>query len=525
MMKMKPNKYIILSILTGLMLWLSWPMQSFTSLIFVAFIPLLFMVKEFSSHSNKKIFAYSFLSFFIWNILSSYWIWNASALGMFVAVLLNSTLMSIVIIAYNYVLKKNNQAYANIALIALWISMEYLHHHWDFAWPWLSLGNVFSERIEWVQWYEYTGIFGGTVWVLAVNLIIFQIINTYEPLALKLQVRKYLPVTLILFSPILLSKTIYSNYVEKINPCQVVIVQPNVDPYNEKFNEGSEESQFSKLISISDSLAKKNTEFFIWPETTIPNTLSEDYLEEELYVTKMHDFLDKYKNGTILTGATTYKKYSTQETATARKYRSGECCYDIFNSALLIENSSATQVYHKSKLVTGVEQMPYPSVFRFLEPLALNLGGSVGSLGKQKTRSVFYTESGIGAAPVICYESVFGEYVTEYIANGAQFIAIVTNDAWWGNTAGHKQHASIARLRAIETRRSIARSANTGISAIINQRGDVLHQTQYWVADGISSEINLNNQITFYVKYGDYIARIALYTSALIILLSLIRRK
>ncbi len=524
---MNQKRNLGLSILSGLLLWLAWPMQSFTSLIFIAFIPLLFLVDDISNQlkSNKKIFLFSFLCFLTWNLLSSYWIWNASALGMIVAVLLNATMMSLVILTYHIIQKKNSQTIAGIALITVWISMEYLHHHWDFAWPWLSLGNVFSERVEWVQWYEYTGIFGGTVWVLAVNLILFNLIKSHTESNFVFQIKRYLPALALIIMPIIISKIIYQNYTEAINPCQVVIVQPNIDPYNEKFSDGTADQQFNKLIKISDSLGVKNTEFFIWPETSVPMSISEDQLEQDLYVSKSRDFLTKYKNASLLIGTTTYKTYTTNETVTARKFRNGECCYDVFNSALLIENNTKIQLYHKSKLVSGVEQMPYPSVFRILEPLAINLGGSVGSLGKQKNRTVFYSESGIGAAPVICYESVFGEFVNEYIFNGAQFIAIITNDGWWGNTAGHKQHASIARLRAIETRRSIARSANTGISCTINQRGDVLNSTKYWTPDGIRTEINLNSYITFYVKNGDYIAKISLIISLLIVALSIVRRK
>jgi len=97
-------------------------------------------------------------------------------------------------------------------------------------------------------------------------------------------------------------------------------------------------------------------------------------------------------------------------------------------------------------------------------------------------------------------------------------IFIITNDGWWKNTPGYHQHLSFARLRAIETRRSIARSANTGISCFINQRGDVLQATNWWVATSIKGTINANDEITFYVKAGDYIARISLFVAALILL-------
>ena len=98
---------------------------------------------------------------------------------------------------------------------------------------------------------------------------------------------------------------------------------------------------------------------------------------------------------------------------------------------------------------------------------------------------------------------------------------ITTNDGWWGNTAGHRQHFIYARLRAIETRRSIARSANTGISAFINQRGDILQESNYWEPAVLKDSINANDKITYYTQQGDYIARIAAFISVMLLLIAI----
>ncbi|MBC8047241.1 MAG: apolipoprotein N-acyltransferase, partial [Fimbriimonadaceae bacterium] len=125
-------------------------------------------------------------------------------------------------------------------------------------------------------------------------------------------------------------------------------------------------------------------------------------------------------------------------------------------------------------------------------------------------------------ATVICYESIFGEYITRYINNGANVIFIITNDGWWGNTDGHIQHYMYAKLRAIETRKCIARSANTGTSCFINQRGDVSMETE-WETDAVLNKtIYINDIKTYYTKHGDYPARIALWIAAILFTLSLI---
>ncbi|HRN41789.1 MAG TPA: apolipoprotein N-acyltransferase, partial [Vicingus sp.] len=175
------------------------------------------------------------------------------------------------------------------------------------------------------------------------------------------------------------------------------------------------------------------------------------------------------------------------------------------------------KIYHKSKLVLGVEKMPFSSLLSPIEKFAINLGGTTGSYGVEKEAKIFDNEK-TKIAPVICYESIYGEYVTDYVKKGANVIFIITNDGWWEDTPGYKQHLAYGRLRAIETRRSIARSANTGISCFINQRGDVLQATNWWEQDVIAGKINLNNQTTFYTIHGDYIGRVAAFIGALMLL-------
>ncbi|HPX06444.1 MAG TPA: apolipoprotein N-acyltransferase, partial [Tenuifilaceae bacterium] len=226
-------------------------------------------------------------------------------------------------------------------------------------------------------------------------------------------------------------------------------------------------------------------------------------------------------------GATTLRLYDVRDTVppTARKYPMQEgYLYDRFNSAIQIDTTGDYQVYHKSKLVVGVEMMPYPKYFKMLERLSIDLGGVVGSLGTQQNRGVFVShDKQFAVAPVICYESVFGEYLAGYIRNGANLIFVVTNDGWWKDTPGYRQHLSYSSIRAIEMRRSIARSANTGISAFINQRGEVLDSLGWWKRGSILGTIKANTQLTFYAVYGDFIGRIATLVSALFLLLLLSR--
>ena len=181
----------------------------------------------------------------------------------------------------------------------------------------------------------------------------------------------------------------------------------------------------------------------------------------------------------------------------------------MFNTALLIDATPKIQIYHKAKLVPGVEKMPFPRLLKFLETLAVKLGGTSGSLGSSEQAESFSINHNHFVAPVICYESIYGEYVGEYIHKNADLICVITNDGWWGNTPGIHQHFDYSRLRAIETRRFVARAANTGISGFIDAKGKVLLHTEWWKEDVIRTTVNLNSNTTFYVEYGDYIGKLA----------------
>ncbi len=419
---------------------------------------------------------------------------------------LGALLMSLAFWLYYRMRLVSTRAWSYAGLICFWIAYEYLHQTWDLAFPWMNLGNGFAQSHYLVQWYEYTGVYGGTYWVLMSNILVFETYRAYNTIVP--QNRRYIlagRTAAHILIPVIISLSIYFTYTEKVNPANVVVVQPNIDPY-EKFGSLSSSLQIDRLVHLSDSLGQVNTEYFIWPETAISKDTEEKTIREDENFIRIQTFLSRYKNGNLLSGIESFSVYDSARTTTARFDEASRLYLDVFNAAVLIENSNKVQFYHKSKLVPGVEQTPFSSALSFLKPAFAAFGGSSGSYGKQEEPSVFYSQSGIGSAPVICYESIWGEYVADYVKKGAQFIAIITNDGWWGNTSGKDQHLLYAKLRAIETRRWVARSANTGISAFINQRGDIVQQTRWWVPDALKTDINLNEKLSFYVRYGDYIA-------------------
>src|SRR5690606_29802611 len=205
-----------------------------------------------------------------------------------------------------------------IGLVCFWISYEFLHQSWDLAFPWMTLGNGFSETHQLVQWYEYTGVYGGTFWIWLSNLLLFQTIYTYKlsnktsKLALRLE-----GWDAIIVIPIIISITIYNRYTEYVHPSMVVVVQPNIDPYS-KYGSMSVDDQLENLIRLSDSIAPANTEFFIWPETAITEMTNEETVRDSRIYRRLGLFLNNYKNGNLISGIESYLFYDTAKTATAR---------------------------------------------------------------------------------------------------------------------------------------------------------------------------------------------------------------
>jgi len=279
-------------------------------------------------------------------------------------------------------------------------------------------------------------------------------------------------------------------------------------------------------LDLAKLETNNKTDFIVGPETVFenPGYWNEAVLQSNRFYQTFVDFIRTYSNAEMIFGVSSYKVYPDKNTAPASARVQGEKAYDRFNTAIFIDRAGDDQIYHKSKLVVGVEKMPFMKYLGFIKDIVINIGGTTGSLGHQTEPSNFISKDKTQVAPVICYESVFGEYVTGYVKKGAGLIFIITNDGWWKNTPGYKQHLSFARLRAIETRRSIARAANTGISCFINQRGDVAQPTGWWVEAAIKGTINANDKITFYVKYGDFIARISLFISILLLLNLAVKR-
>ena len=530
-------KNFFLAILSGSLLAASWVTYGITPLIFIAFVPLLLadsQIRSHYKHTKRKIFILSYIAFLIWNIVSTWWIWNSTHVGAVLAISINSLLMSLTFLLYHLVAKRSTQKRSLIFLVAIWLSFEKFHLWWDISWPWLNLGNVFSEKITWIQWYEYTGTFGGSLWVWLLNIIFYIAAKDYLTDKNRALLAKRVGIAMLFFAiPVVISYYIYTNYNEKgLKTADVVVLQPNIDPYEEKYQFSNESTSEAISYFLLDKLDHK-VNFIITPETMLSRNILIDELANSAPVNTLKNLFLAFPQVNWVVGVSLLKFIEDKKDVTAQSNYLAEqkIWYNDYNSAFLLNydyfRSDTLPLYHKSKLVVAVENFPYQHLLKpILGDMLINVGGTVALKTTQSERSVFTGRETFGkAAPIICYETVYGEFVTDYIKKGANFLAILTNDAWWGDTQGYKQLLSYTRLRAIETRRSVARSANTGISAFINGRGDILKALPYRDFNTLRCTIALNEKVTFYVRMGDYIARIAGFLAFFIFLYAIAKKR
>ena len=509
------GRRLLLALISGGLLTAAWPTWGIAPLAFIGFVPLLLLENRAAQGERMRLFWLSYLAFLVWNVATTWWVWNATPAAI-AAWVLNALFMTIVFVVFH--LTKNkvyNKPLGNLFLIPYWLAFEYLTYLWAAKWPWLNLGNVFSSRIEWIQWYEYTGVVGGSLWILLVNILIANIILHFKskeakPLLINIGIE-----AVVLLVPIILGTYIYKHYEDQGTDTEVIVVQQNCDPWNEQFDSQFYDQVIQNNINLSLPLVTPNTRFVVSSESAIQEGIWLHEIDKSKALNTLHDYVKRFPQMAFVIGGTTYEwvPKGMEDDFPARPLSNGSFYY-CHNSALLIDTVNV-QHRNKSQLTPGVEAIP--EWMGFLKNFSITMGIARGTLKTDPESKVMtFGEHKVGAA--ICYESAFGEYVSTFTKKGADLLFVITNDGWWGHTPGYRQHFEFSKLRAIECRRCIARSANTGRSGFINQRGDVLQQTHYWVPDAIRETLKANDKVTFYAQHGDYLSRIAVYLTFVLLI-------
>ncbi|MFT5336192.1 MAG: apolipoprotein N-acyltransferase [Sphingobacteriales bacterium] len=399
------------------------------------------------------------------------------------------------------------------SFIVGWMGIEYLQSHWELEFPWLRLVYLLGEN----NWMYAHALHVGPVGVGA-SIVLFSwgILDAFtkRTFARWFCLAPILPLLIFLIP----NQELTSDFI------QLRLVQPNEDPYSEKYI-ANQTDRSEKLWNLAGG-GLDTIQCLVFPETAFQErNMWEGNWRKSIAISTAEDTALAYPHLDMHLGAASYRLLKPGEklSAASRKFRDMDRYYESYNTAILI-NNKGEQIYHKSKLVAGVECIPFMNSLPFMTQLSMDFGGTIGALGKQDTMRVLQGENANYGA-VICYESVFPDFLRSWTKLGADVLVLMTNDAWWGNSVGHLQHLWRAQVVATSLGRPIARSANTGISAIIDAQGEVLQKTEFNATGVLNGKLPLQKRWGLYQVFGDFLGFISFCVCALALFASLLPKR
>jgi len=517
-----------LALAFAVMMSLPWLVPHTGFIALFGLIPLLEMERQATIHGVRRFWLWHYCAFVLWNAFTTFWVCWATVGGGIFAVMANALQMSVIFGIFRLSKKKLDGPLPYIFLAVMWIAWERAYFSAQISWPWLVLGNAFARSTGLAQWYEYTGTLGGSLWIWACNLAVFGFLTALRERRTdrwnaKARFAALAGLVLLLAGPAVTSAVIGARYKEvSEGSLEALICQPNIDPY-QKFQFLSQSQQNAILLDVAkEGLAsrKSRSKLLIVAPETFTNDIVVDYYENSPTWRQLVQFLNEHYGTEMLFGASTTEYYSDENYRDPCDYKLDQGGWaQRHNSAIALRPSGVTEIFHKSRLVVGTEMTPYPKV---ILPLAHLLGATIGRCVGQKEISLLHA-FGVPYGCAVCYESVFGEYCTGYVREGAKFLAVITNDAWWGNTPGYMQHLSYSALRAIELRRDIVRCGNTGVSCFIDQKGRIVERTPWWEKTSLEGSVNFNSELTFFAEHGDITGRVCTFAFLLLLLALIVR--
>lgn len=492
----------VLSITAAVLLALSFPPFDAAILQIPAFL-CLFRICTLCD-TKRAVVLYAYPSFVLWNLFTTYWLMMATISGGLAAILANAALMLIPLLVIRRFQQSDlNPILSSFFAATIWVSYEFLHHNWDLSWPWLTLGNAWSNLTGVIQYISATGVLGISFWIVFTSALFYAYIQHSEN-------RNYLitaTAILLLFPFLSVISLMTMNYADD-EAIQVTIVQPNSDSYLSYGGEPSLDALINKLLRLSNNARTEETDVIIWPENAVDTFLpiSDDHFKI------IQDSVQSWQTN-LITGTGLIETYADDDSIpeVVREFNNG-VKYSIFNASLIFKPNQPIEIYRKGKLVPIVERFPFVNFFQRIDLFEWIEWGDLVNFGKGFDSTLFSINDNQTAA-LICYDSVFPGWVNQFAHNGAGFLTIITNDGWWGDSAGHIQHFAYARLRAIEQRMWIARSANNGISGIISPDGKIQKETEYWTETAFTSTIYNSDYQTFYNRFGDWFGYMCLIST------------
>lgn len=551
----------LLALFSGLLLSIGFPPLPLGFLAFIGFIPLLIALER--ARKKTITFALSYCCFFIFHTASNWWIssWQKDtdpylmAAGLALC-FIHPFFFTIPLIGYDYIAKKLGRYAALYSLPILWTSFEWLHSLGELSYPWQALGYTQMYYTPFVQMADITGVWGISFCIVCGNVMFALFWFQWQenganekPLVrltrIILQSRlRVIFLCCLVFFPLVYGLLRLAEYRHEelitTSSLHVGIIQPNINPWGKW--QGNAQQQVEHQMLLQDSLRRSqgSLDLAVWSETSIPYRILAP--SNYYYWQKLRRWVDT-SHTALLSGLPTDTVYGSSANAppAARPLARGfpyhdTIYYDTFNSAMLLmpdstNNSSLwvmPQLYRKMKLTPLAERVPYAGVFSFaIRWLTWSVGISGWGIGPRQS-VLHFTGHGQNSArigSIICIESIYPDFVAGFVRSGATMLTVITNDGWYDGTPGPEQHYQIAAMRAIETRRYVARCANTGISGIIQPDGTDLCRLQPRIPAAISAQIPQLHTTTLYVQWGDWLPIACTLMSIFVIILAIIQPK
>lgn len=481
--------------------------------ILVAFVPLMWTV--FSDTDAKRLLIWPFYScFFVFHGLCNWWIssWQsqtdpylmASGIAVWLGHPFFLMLPWLVLAGL-----RSRLTISSLVVLTPFVTtaFEWLHGQTDLSYPWLSLGYTLVD-LPLAQVADVVGVYGLTFLIMAVNALVFWALyqrSSGRRIAAPL-------VSILLFCACwtvwgFARKSDWA-LARPLSSLQVTIVQPNINPWD-KWSAPSEQLMIHRQISDSVRASGKRSDLVVWSETAIPYVIRNyRYLGDWL---GLRSWIDT-SGYSLLTGFADMMVYPNGTApASARSLAIDPSVkYDHFNAAMLLNASERNvSVHRKTMLTPFAERLPFADQLSFaMKWVEWGVGISAWGKGRERTALPVLrrgdTVAHIGS--IICIESIYPDVARDMVNNGADVLAIITNDAWYNGTWGPRQHYDIARMRAIEMRRSIIRCANSGVSGVIDASGNSSLELPELRRMAVVGKVSTFQTMTFYARQGDWLA-------------------
>lgn len=489
------TNFLLFPILSGMALVFAFPPFSLGALAWVALVPLFFALEK---RGWKGGFGAAFLSGFAFNLGAIYWVvhsmYNYGGVPVAAAILVMLVLVLYMALYWGVfgLLYTRTAGLPGVARLVLapsfWVGLEYARAHILTGFPWVLAGYTQTPYPALIQIADTTGVWGVSFAVVAMNVALALLVSG---LLSKERGRAHL-LPAVIASFLVVSMAVYG--VVRINMVEaeaaawpklrVGVAQGSIDQ-GVKWDGRYQQETIDIYRRLTEEASEGLARLVVWPETAIPYYYDPEEIEDGQVGS-----LSRAAATYILTGSPSYN-YNPE---------SNEVSY--FNSAYLIDPKGQTVGrYDKYHLVPFGEYLPLRGILPF-EKLTAGIGDFTEGQGPVP---IEYTDASIGT--LVCFESIFPEIARGHVANGANLLATITNDAWFGRTSAPSQHFQMAVLRAVENRSFLVRSANTGISGIIDPAGRALKTTALYERTAVVADVGLRKgPPSFYTLYGDLFA-------------------